>query len=300
MPKRHGLYRSADAEPRTPGYAPICRIGIWRVVDGLRGGPFRDTVRRTLTSPHLDVTQQFSLQFSDVRERLFASLDELQTSLEEYKHTDPGQSRERLLLARSICMATDSACLYLTQFVDCVAQLIDLTYHDQKNTLIPGFRTLLADRAAVPAVDDQTYAWLTNPAGPPAWWLERFERPMGVLSVGHSQPAEGEAATYVTLIVPGRNEHVPMIDTIRDFLYGFFNWLDILEDRLIQHLQRVASQRNVTWEPETSIPFHPIRLDYPDPPRVIPSIDFLYLPECSDTGEVGGSFGVTFGPTEGL
>lgn len=263
MPKRHGIFQSIPAGlPKgtrlTIDQVPVFRYGIMQVFEALRAGPFL---------PMSDRSKPANLQqhFGEVSRRFVYSLQHLNRLMQRMA---TNFECERFALdsqqidLEAGCQA-DHVLTYLNTIVDDIAQVIVLatgvthpkqrveSMGDLKHPAVIGLPALAPVH---PLLNE-----LNNPG---TWWELAFKPRHGarqllihnhyVVTFHGAQSPGGPMEAKASLISAYQKHAIDddFLGLLRDILASLCDWLDRLEEGLVQYLQTL----NSTWKPMSRCP----------------------------------------------
>jgi hypothetical protein len=313
MPKRHGLYRRPESGPSLTGRdsRPACLFGIFRVFVALAHGPLRDPVRDSLgatsKSPTGDVAIGLEAHCREYVRLLLAALDTLQRIQGDIAATGPFAKVQGWNLTIRLKLANEAVWSCLNVVIDDIARATDLALNHEKNEPIDGLSIVLNKDCKRLAGREPFYTLFSNlRRDPTSWWNLAFRPGSGIrqrlvhypdqISVGLWQPA-GADTFQVTATIhsfgkaevrSGRQpEHVDVLAAVAEVLAKLCDWLDRLEDALVNELGRKCPDwASALWPQDP--PFVPLPVEFPEQDRPIPE-DFLYLPKAEGTGPIAGT-----------
>lgn len=270
MPKRHGIYQYIPAElakgtPLTIEQVPVFRNGISQVFEALRTGPFL---------PMSDRAKAANLQqhFGEVCRRFLYSLQHLNELMQrmaarfELEPFDPGLQQIDL---EAGCQA-DHVLTYLNTIVDDIAQVIVLATGVKPQKQRTGSMGELKHPGVIglPPPIQNLLSELDKRGG---WWELAFKPHHGarqllihnqyVVTFHGAQTLGGAMEARASLISAYQQCAIgnDFFKLLRDILTSLCDWLDRLEDALLNHLQTRAP----SWKPISQCPAILLGLGFP-------------------------------------
>ena len=307
MPRRHGLFRSE-------GKTPVCLMGILQIFDALANGPFRVGIRkqkyldnRGIIDKIKDPIVQIDFHFRKVLLRLLYSLDVFQRRFivyGEYLNTWDSKVIDPFVGNNLSCetgIAADSILTYLNMFIDDIARVIFFVMSEEPpeklQNDISSFGELkgkILEKSAFP-ICRPLFNELNKKE---SWWFLGFKREEGMRQrivhytdliqfQGSKDPADEKVHPQAVLFGIGRPDRsVDFENELRKALHGLCEWLDRLEQILLDELRKKATKEKLNWNAAHECRRIYVPVEHNTIFREIPETDFLYLPICDNSASL--------------
>jgi hypothetical protein len=258
---RHGVFFDSANEPRWA-------LGVWRIFD-----PWVDARLQAQQGYRVPVTTRpltIEFHFRRVVLRLVRSLAQLQKRIHEWDQwlaagglegTHPELAFE---IPEEGGIAADSAFHYLNLFIDDLARVIPyvLAYGETAMKDVEGFtelKTRLQKEkiAASPALRELFLELDCNDS----WWYQGFKYGVGIrqrlthytdIVYFHGSAKLGDARLSGDISLTGVGgpiHHEDFEQALRELFGKLCEWLDRLEQPLLQHLSEKLGARGISWNP---------------------------------------------------
>jgi hypothetical protein len=245
-------------------------LGVWQIFD-----PWVDPHLQWLqgyTVPKVTRPLTIEFHFRRVVQRLVRSLARLYQRVREWDHflETGGLASAHPELAFDIPeeggMAADSVFHYLNLFIDDLARVVPFLFEDDGAEVEEpdGFGKLkrMLHDGDVPASPllRELFDELDHDG---SWWSHGFKRGAGmrqrlthytdvVYFHGSTKPGDHTMTGDVSLISVGGPVHFPNFESALQDLFGkLCEWLERLDQILLQHLSEKLAAKGVSWEPHT-------------------------------------------------
>jgi len=272
MPKRHGIFKSIPAGlPKgtrlTIDQVPVFRYGIWQVFEALLAGPF-------LLMSDRGKPANLQQHFGEVCHRFIYSLQHLNRLMQRMAANFERESRgldSQQIYREAGCQA-DHVLTYLNTIVDDIAQVIVLvtgvthpkqrteSMGDLKHPAVIGLPALAPVHPLLNELNNLGTGW--ELAFKPHHGARQLLIHNHYVVTFHGAQSPGEPMEAKANLISAYQKHAidgDFFRLLRDILASLCDWLDRLEDVLVEHLQTL----NSAWKPMSQCPSISLRLGLP-------------------------------------
>ncbi len=295
MPKRHGSFRPEEKSPI------FFLFGITSILAELRAS----TLRTIYPQPHRkgpSAIQETEFHLQYVARSLVHSLDVFQRRLGELTrwYNTRGFSAPKTFLCTffqlEASIAASSIFHFLSLLTDDVAKTILLALGvtptpDNVDDISFGalVRKVERGRIGLPLGLRRVFSELNDQN---SWWNLGFEYGKGIrqrlvhytdviqITASRESTAKRFRTTVFLHAVSGRVPVRNFEAEIAKILRSLCDWLDKVERALNDELTKRACAEGIQWSPRRDCPRIPIPVEVTTKWRVIPRVNFLYLPMC--------------------